>query len=178
MHLDIKEELEIPEDVNVHLDGNLLTIKGKKGQVARKFPLKIKIEGRKIIIEEKNATKNQKKIIKTSAAHIRNMMIGVSEDYEYSLQICSVHFPINVSATKECVLIKNFLGETKERKAPILPNVNVEIKGDIIKVNSPDKEAAGQTAANIETATKVRSRDRRIFQDGIWIIAKAGEAIE
>ena len=178
MHLDIKEEIEIPENVEIKLEGNVLTAKGPKGQVSRKFPLKIKIEVKKIVIEEKNATRNQKKIIKTSCAHINNMLNGALEGYEYSLQICSVHFPMNVSATKENVTIKNFLGETKERKASILPNANVEIKGDIIKISSPNIEAAGQTAANIESATKVSSRDRRVFQDGIWIIEKPGEEKE
>lgn len=178
MHLDIKEEIEIPEKVDVKLEGNMLSAKGPKGEVKRKFPLNLKIEGKKIIFEHKNATKNQKKIIKTSIAHIKNIMNGVFEGYEYSLQVCSVHFPMNVSATKEMVTIKNFLGETKERKAAILPNVSVEIKGDIIKVSSPDIEAAGQTAANIETATKVTGRDRRIFQDGVWIIEKPGEEKE
>jgi large subunit ribosomal protein L6 len=178
MHLDMKEEIEIPEKIEAKLEGSTLMIKGQKGSVTKKFHLKMKIEGKKIVIEEKNATKNEKRIIKTSAAHIKNMIQGAIEGYEYALQIASVHFPMNVSATKESVTIKNFLGETKERRATILPNVNVEIKGDMIKVSSSDIEAAGQTAANIETATKITGRDRRIFQDGIWIIAKPGEEKE
>jgi large subunit ribosomal protein L6 len=68
--------------------------------------------------------------------------------------------------------INNFLGEKKPRFAEILPNVNVDIKGQNITVSSPDKEAAGQTAANFEKATKVKNRDRRIFQDGIYIVEK------
>jgi len=178
MHLDLKEEIEIPENVNVKLDGSILSIKGPKGELKRRILIKITHEGNKLIMEKKKGTKRDKNMIKTNAALIKNMVKGVIEGYDYSLQVCSVHFPMNVSATKDFVIIKNFLGETKERKAVILPNVKVEIKGDIVNLNSPDKEAAGQTAANIESATKVTSRDRRIFQDGIWIIEKAGKAIE
>jgi large subunit ribosomal protein L6 len=174
MHLDLKEEIEIPGNVNIKLESYTLTLKGPKGEITKKFPMKIKHEGNKFIIEHKNATKNQKKLIKTSMAHIKNMINGVLEGYEYSLQICSVHFPMNVTATKENVIIKNFLGETKERKAVILPNVSVEIKGDIIKVSAADIEAAGQTSANIESSLRVKNKDRRIFQDGIWIIEKPG----
>ena len=70
------------------------------------------------------------------------------------------------------LIINNFLGEKVPRKATIFPNVEVEIKGNIIKVSSIDKEAAGHTAANMEKATKVKKRDRRIFQDGIFITKK------
>jgi large subunit ribosomal protein L6 len=178
MHQNIREEIEIPNGIEIKIDGRIISAKGSNGEIKKKFAIKIIHEGNKLIIEEKNATKHEKKMIKTSAAHLKNMIKGASESYEYLLQVCSVHFPMNVSATKENVIVKNFLGETKERKSHILPNVNVEIKGDIIKVTSPDIEAAGQTAANIESSTKVSARDRRIFQDGIWIIKKADEEKE
>jgi large subunit ribosomal protein L6 len=174
MHQDIQEDIEIPDKVTVKIEGGIVSMKGPAGEVSRKMGIKIIHSENKIVIAEKNATKHNKKIIKTTAAHIRNMINGVIEGCEYQLQVCSVHFPMNVTSSKDAVLIKNFLGETKERKAKILPNVKVEIKGDIIKVSSPDIEAAGQTAANIESATKVTNKDRRIFQDGVWIIKKAG----
>jgi large subunit ribosomal protein L6 len=176
MHEDIIEKIEIPENVEVSID-NGISIKGPKGELKREFPVDIRKEGNNIIIEAKNATKNKKKIIKTARAHIKNMIKGVMEGYEYLLQICSVHFPITVTADKEKVNIKNFLGETTPRKAKIVSGVQVKIEGDIIKISSPNIESAGQTAANIETATKIKNRDRTRFQDGIWIINKAGEEI-
>jgi len=72
------------------------------------------------------------------------------------------------------LLINNFLGEKNPRVAVILPNVDVQLKGAKITVTSADKDAAGQTAANIEKATKIRNRDRRIFQDGIYIVERPG----
>lgn len=69
-------------------------------------------------------------------------------------------------------MIQNFLGERYPRKAEILETVKVEVKGEIITVTGIDKEKVGQTAANIERATKVKNRDIRVFQDGIYIVKR------
>jgi large subunit ribosomal protein L6 len=78
---------------------------------------------------------------------------------------------------KNKLLINNFLGEKNPRVANILSGVDVDIKGQNITISSHDKTSAGQTAANIEKATKIRLRDRRIFQDGIYLIERAGRVI-
>lgn len=182
MKQDVMQEIEIPQDVSIELQDGVLVLKGAKGTLERKFQQpKVLLEKKdnKIVLSSKKATKRERKIIGTFAAHIRNMIHGVVEGFEYKLQICSVHFPVNVQvdAGHGLVLIKNFLGETHDRKAEILPGVDVKIEGDTITVTSADKEATGQTALNIENATKVKRRDVRIFQDGIWIIEKAGKKI-
>lgn len=178
MHEDIREEIQLPENINAKMERSKLILEGPKGKTEREFPIKIIHEDRKLVMDEKNATKNKKRIMKTTAAHIKNMINGVSEGYEYLMQICSVHFPMNVNVQGSNVIIKNFLGESKERKSLILPDVNVKIENDIVKITSANKESAGQTAANIEMALRVKSRDRRIFQDGIWIIKKPGKKEE
>ncbi|MBI5148395.1 50S ribosomal protein L6 [Candidatus Pacearchaeota archaeon] len=172
-------EVEIPKGAQVEINGHSLIVSGEKGKLSRTFKVKMEKKDDKIIIEVKKGNKREKKNVSSIVAHIKNMLQGVQAYYEYKLQICPVHFPIKVavSGDKKEVIIQNFLGEVKERKAKIFENVNVEVKGDIITILSTDKEAAGQTAANIETATKIKSRDRRIFQDGIFIIEKAGKKI-
>lgn len=178
MHEDLIEEIIIPEKAEVELNNDEIIAKGPKGEVKRKFAgVNLKKTGNKLVMDFKKATKNNKRMIKTSSAHIKNMLKGVTEGYEYKLQICSVHFPLTVKADKEFVTIKNFLGETKERKAKIVGSAHVKIEGDIVTVTSADKEAAGQTSTNIENATRVKNRDRRVFQDGIWLTVRAGEAI-
>ena len=131
----------------------------------------------KVFITSKNATKNESKLAGTAEGHIKNMMQGIGEDFVYKLEIANVHFPMTVKIEGNIITIKNFLGEKVDRVSKILPDVKVDIKGMNVEVSSFNKESAGQTAANLESATKVKGRDRRVFQDGIFITEKAGRAI-
>src|SRR2546426_878679 len=53
------------------------------------------------------------------------------------------------------------------------PRVRGGVEGDQVVLEGPDLEAVSQTAANIERATKIKGFDPRVFQDGIYIVAKA-----
>lgn len=174
-------EIIIPNGIEVTLNDSV-DIKGPKGEVKRKlgtFGIIIEKKGDSMFISSKKSTKREKKIICSIRAHIKNMIAGVQEPFVYKMQICSVHFPMTVTLDKQNNLlkIKNFFGETKERTARIVDGANVRIEGDKIEVESCDIEKAGQTVANIESSTRVRNKDRRIFQDGIFIVSKAGEEI-
>ncbi|MCW7078887.1 MAG: 50S ribosomal protein L6 [Canidatus Methanoxibalbensis ujae] len=137
-----------------------------------------------IVVSSDTQRRKKKAIVGTFAAHIRNMIIGVREGFYYKLRVFRSHFPIQVSVSKDSVIISNFLGERKSRIAKILEGVSVEIrKGEggkeetEIIVRGINKESVGQTAANIERATRIKRRDPRVFQDGIYIVEKGtGEA--
>jgi len=180
MKKNIEDTIEIPENMNVEVSGNQVIVKSSGKEAKRVFGLaKITMtkEGNKIKLESKNATKKEATLLGTCAAHIRNMIQGMKEDFVYKLEVCNVHFPMTVKVEGKTVVIKTFLGEVDDRIANIVDGSKVEIKGKDITVSSFNKEAAGQTAANIETATKVTGRDRRVFQDGIFITEKCGKAI-
>ena len=105
------------------------------------------------------------------------MLQGVKEKFEYKLKVVFSHFPITVEVSGNTATIKNFLGEKIPRICALPQGAEVEVNKDDITVKSVSKEIAGQAAANLETATKIRMKDRRIFQDGIYIIDKAGRPI-
>jgi large subunit ribosomal protein L6 len=180
MNKNLERVIEIPEGVEVVVNGNDFVVKGNGNELKRNFDLgKVGavVKDGKIVLTAKGATRNESKMIGTAWAHLKNMIKGVAGDFVYELKICNVHFPMNVKLNGDVVTIKSFLGETTERKAKVLPNVKVDIKGSNITVSSNDIEAAGQTAANLEKATRLTGRDRRIFQDGIYITTKCGRAI-
>lgn len=177
MRKKITKKIKIPEKTEVKIELPKIIVEGSLGSTEKKIKakdIKIKKENDEIIVEHEKATKKDKKMVITIASHISNMIRGVNDGFKYKLQICSVHFPITVKVDKEknLLIIKNFLGENKERTVKLMPDVDVKIESDIITVSSINKESAGQQAANIEIATKIKKRDRRIFQDGIWIIKK------
>ena len=84
---------------------------------------------------------------------------------------------MNVSIEKGNIVVKNFLGEKVARTARILEGSEVKINGDEITITSANKETAGQTASNIEQCTRVTNKDRRVFQDGIYITQKGGKSV-
>ena len=180
MRREIFQEIEIPQGVEIEVDGDIVKVKGKNGETEKKFNTrKFKIEKKenKILIGSKEATKKEKRLINTNMAHIKNMISGVQDKFEYKMKVVYSHFPITVEAHGNEITIKNFLGEKVPRKSKILPHVDVKVNGDFITINSANKESAGQTAANLEKATWIRNKDRRVFQDGIFITSKSGEEI-
>ena len=97
----------------------------------------------------------------------------MTNGYECKMKTVFSHFPIKTSVEGNYLLIQNFLGERFPRRAEILPDVTVDVKGENIILSAVDKEKVGQTAANIERATKVKNRDIRVFQDGIYIVSRS-----
>jgi len=181
MKSDIMQEINIPEGIEISKEGHLIKVKGPKGEVSKKLAgprIEIITERNLVKIISKKASKREKKLIYTFKAHINNMIKGVTEPFVYKLKICPGHFPMNVSIDKDIFTVKNFFGEKTPRKLKIKPDVKVKIDGKDVYVEGIDKELTAQTAASIEMLTKIKNRDRRIFQDGIYIVSKAGKEIK
>lgn len=172
----MEKEIIIPENVAAEVQEKSVKISGEKGQSERKFKyffdIKIEKKDNKIVISSPSDRKKVKAMIGTVIAHIKNMIKGVTEGYEYKLAIIYSHFPMNVKVEGNKIMITNFLGEKTSRTAKILGDTKVEVKGQDVIVSGTNKEDTGQTAANIETACKLNKYDRRIFQDGIFIKEK------
>jgi large subunit ribosomal protein L6 len=171
----ITYEVQIPENVELAVSGATVTVRGKLGELKRDFEfraIKQQREPKRLVLTSEATRKEAKAAVGTIAAHIKNMIDGVTKGYEYRLKTVYAHFPINVSVEGQRVVIKNFAGEKTPRYSDILPGTKVEVKGQEISVRGINVESVGQTAANIEAATRVRGKDARVFQDGIYIVSK------
>jgi large subunit ribosomal protein L6 len=169
-----KEEVQIPSGITITKTGTVLEVKGAKGALTKDFPnptLTINVSNGVVeILCPSVVHKTEKALIGTYKAHLRNMIKGVTTGYQYQMKTVFSHFPIKTSVEGDQFVIQNFLGERFPRKAQILPGVKVEVKGDAVTVSGMDIEKVGQTTANIERATKVRNRDIRVFQDGVYTV--------
>ena len=112
-------------------------------------------------------------MVGTFTAHTKNMCRGVASGFEYRMKVVYSHFPIQLKLQGNRLEINNFLGEKKSRYATIVNGVTAKIGNDEIVLSGIDKELLGNTSANIEHATKIRNRDPRVFQDGIYIVERA-----
>ncbi|MBR9682330.1 MAG: 50S ribosomal protein L6 [Candidatus Aenigmarchaeota archaeon] len=169
--------VSVPEGVQVEIDSFKVSVSAEKGKLERDFMdplfkryLKIEKIDDKVKVFSISDKRKQKAIVGTVAAHIRNMIEGVLNGYEKKLKIAYIHFPFTVKVEGNVVNITNFLGEKSPRFAKIIGDAKVEVKGDQITVAGINKEEVGQTAGNIELATKVKRYDRRIFQDGVFLL--------
>jgi large subunit ribosomal protein L6 len=106
------------------------------------------------------------------------MIHGVTDGWEYQMEVFYSHFPMQVETEADEVVISNFLGERHPRRAEIRGDTEVSIDGEELTLSGPSIEDVGQTAASIEQLTRVNDKDTRVFQDGVYITEKPkrGEA--
>jgi large subunit ribosomal protein L6 len=172
----LEERVKIPDGVTVTVEDATVRISAGKTTLARRLwhpRVRLAVEGDEIRVRCELPKRKEKAIAGTYAAHIRNMIQGVQTGWRYRMKIVYSHFPMKAGVKGTEFVIENFLGERFPRRADILGETKVTVDGDLVVLVGPDLEAVSQTAANIERATKIRGFDPRVFQDGIYIVAKA-----
>jgi large subunit ribosomal protein L6 len=174
--IEVSKVIQVPDDVEVILEGKKVTVKGVKGTLTRDFsqaPISMELQGKSIRVWADWPRKKESALVGTVYAHINNMITGVRKGFTYKLKIVFSHFPISVKVQDKTVLIENFTGERNPRKAKIIGDAKVKVSGEDIIIQGINLEDVSQTAANIEQATKVKRKDPRIFLDGIYLYERS-----
>lgn len=172
----MKDIIEIPDGVKVELLGNDIKISGKLGEIKKKFAepdVKKEHHGNTIVLSTVKESRKAKRIIKSYKSIIKSMLTGVIKGYEYKMKIIFTHFPTTAKVDGSRLKIENFLGERAPRFAKIYPGVEIKVNKQELVVKGADLYAVSQTAGNIEQSTRITGKDRRVFQDGIYIVEKA-----
>ena len=168
-------EIEIPDEVSAEVSNLDLTVEGPEGSVTRTlwYPsVSVSVEDDQVVIASEEADAKTNATVGTFESHVSNMIHGVSEGWEYAMEVYYAHFPMQVDVEGDEVVIENFLGERSERRTPLRGDTEVQVDGEVVTLSGPSKEDVGQTAADIEQLTRVTDKDNRVFQDGVYITQK------
>ena len=173
--------IQTPEDVSAEVDHLELTVEGPNGSVTRRlwYPdVSVSVDGDDVVIEADAEDAKTNSTVGTFESHVENMIHGVTDGWEYEMEVFYSHFPMQVAVEGDEVVIENFLGERAPRRTTVHGDTDVEVDEEQLTVRGPDIEDVGQTAADIEQLTRVQDKDVRVFQDGVYITAKPsrGEA--
>jgi large subunit ribosomal protein L6 len=172
-----KHIVTIPEGVNAEIsEDGVVTVTGPKGSLSRTFVstfIELFKDGSGITVRVDVPRRKQRALAGTWNAHLSNMIKGVTDGFTYNLKAFYSHFPMTLAVQGDTFVVNNYFGERVPRRSDILPGVDVKVDNKVeITVSGIDKENVGQTAANIEKCATVKNRDRRVFQDGIYLINK------
>jgi len=167
--------VQMPEGVSATLAGRMLTVRGKLGEAKKNFDkinVDVAVEGNRVVFRPFSTKKKDNVIINTVSSIVNNMVTGVTKGYTYKVKVVYAHFPITVKTKGKQVMVENFVGERSPRIAEIVGDSKVTTEGDDVIVKGVSLEDVGQTAANIELATKIKRKDQRVFLDGLYIYHK------
>lgn len=172
---EISRIIQVPDGVEVNLEGRKVTVKGVKGSLGRDFsqiPVSISADGNTVRVWAEWPRKKEAALVGTIHSHIQNMIKGVQKGFTYKIKIVFSHFPISTKVQDKTLIIENFTGERRARKAKLVGDVKVKVEAEDILVQGIDLEEVSQTAANIEQITRVRRKDPRIFLDGLYVFER------
>ncbi len=171
----MEKKIEIMEGVSAEFKDNVLTIKGNKGELKRMFfspYAKMEYHDGVVVVKSRDERRKSKALVGTWIAHVKNMIKGVTEGFEYKLKVHYSHFPMGVKLNGNVLEISNYLGEKNVRRIEVPDGLKVNVSKEEIVVEGVDKELAGQFSARVEQLCVPKGRDRRKFLDGIYLVKK------
>ena len=173
----VERSITVPDGVEVQVDDRRVSVKGPKGALSEDLshlPVDIELSKGRVVVRPRWSTKRSIAKSGTAAAHVKNMIGGVTKGFTYKLKIVFAHFPVTVKVIEKerKVLIENFVGEKTPRTMKIIGDTKVKVAGEDIIVQGTRLEDVSQTASNLETGTRIKKKDQRVFLDGIYIYEK------
>ncbi|MEC8954559.1 MAG: 50S ribosomal protein L6 [Candidatus Thermoplasmatota archaeon] len=179
----ISHSINLPEGVTATIAGHDVTLAKDGKSLTREFRhprIEVRDSSDGIEVFCNLPRRKEKALAGTWAAHLNNMARGVDSGFKYKLKAVYSHFPMTIKVQGNEMTITNLFGEKVPRVAPLPWSGSGEVVVEVsnktdITVSGADREKVGQTAANIERACRIKKRDRRVFQDGIYIVSKGNE---
>ncbi|WP_435255323.1 50S ribosomal protein L6 [Tenacibaculum sp. A30] len=152
-----KNPIALPQGVEVKVDGNVVTVKGKLGELTQELSsdITVKVEDGTITLERPSDSKEHRAAHGLYRALINNMVEGVSKGFTKELELVGVGYRASNQGQK----LDLALGFSHNIILDLAPEVKVETvsekgKNPIVKLTSHDKQLVGQVAAKIRSFRK------------------------
>jgi large subunit ribosomal protein L6 len=151
-----KNPVEIPAGVTVEIKDNVITVKGKLGELTQEyFDVTVKVEEGNVIVERSSDFKDHRAKHGLYRSLVNNMIQGVSNGWSKELELVGVGYRASSQGQK----LDLALGFSHNIVLNIAPEVKVETlsekgKNPVIKLTSFDKQLVGQVAAKIRAFRK------------------------
>jgi large subunit ribosomal protein L9e len=154
-------------------------VEGPRGKLTKNFrhlQLDITVSRKSVSVEVWWGNRKHVASVRTVATHIKNMILGVTEGFQYNMRLVYAHFPIITKIDKDTTLeLTNFLGTKINKAVRMSEGVKItrsETVKDQIEIKGNDLEKVSQSAASIFHAARVKGKDIRKFLDGIYVSEK------
>jgi large subunit ribosomal protein L6 len=143
-----KKAVAVPNGVTVTIEGQTVTVKGPKGQLAWTVAEEIEVrqEGQEILLAKRNDTTRAQAMWGLSRTLVNNMVVGVTQGYERTLELVGVGY----RAAMKGQALSMQLGFSHDVDVPPPPGITFAVPRQTeIKIAGIDKQAVGEMAARI-----------------------------
>ncbi len=148
-----KKSLQIPDGVDIKVDGAVVRVKGPKGELSLALHphVSVKIEGKELTVDVTDHDEVRDQALWGLFRRlIGNMVAGVTKGFEKKLEINGVGFKAAVQGK----VLKLEVGYSHDVDFPIPPGVNIAVDKNIITISGVDKQFVGEVAASIRRVRK------------------------
>lgn len=170
-----KKPIILPSGVSVKLDGGFVAVSGPRGELKKKIDIsKVSIGVNSSMVEIKPADESQEAKVMwgTAAAHLKNMIKGVSDCYTKALEIEGIGYRAEL---KDGRLVLS-LGFSHPVLVEPFDGVAFQVNKNVITVSGIDKERVGEMASRIKSLKKPEPyKGKGIRYQGELVLRKAGK---
>lgn len=169
-----KQPITLPAGVEATFVDGILTIKKGNNALTReiKNDVEVKVESDTVTLTPKAGSEAAAALWGTYAAHVRNMITGVTEGFKKVLEIEGVGYRAELKGNK-LVLMMGF-SHPVEMEVPA--GITVVVEKGVVTISGIDKEAVGQFAADVRKVKEPEPyKGKGIRYQGEYIIRKQGK---
>lgn len=165
----------VPDGIDVQITGQLVSVKGKLGELAVELPSDVEVtqDGGEIVVKPRSTSKRARMAWGTSRALVNNLVVGVSDGFTKTLEITGVGYRAAVQGKT----LNLQLGFSHDVNFPIPEGITINCEGQTtIVISGADKQAVGEVAAVIRSYRKPEPyKGKGIKYAGEQIIRKEGK---